>query len=341
MAATLRLGGFKILDEVTWISVFGPGIDQGFPARFCRMLAHQKINMPFLNCSRIDRGWAIDAVVAPPSLRLLRHSVNQKFPDLALRGIEGNVLSLFPHRENPEIVGRLLQTLGNEGVDTGPLSQSNAAVSVVLPRIVMGEITEALFYAFQFSKFRTPEDWRLSREGRESLYREVVASYQERQPKIYFLQWQDGQDILDLTVRREMLGTAGAFLNHLALQGLSFNFLVGAPFPRRPARLFFNLPLQQRKRFDKAVRDSPASLEIKRIPSMALFSMNGPHFGDRYGIAGRLLEALADAGLDLFSLSCSIASIMGALPADQIESAVGIIQDCFEVPATFHKPAPS
>ena len=65
--------------------------------------------------------------------------------------------------------------------------------------------------------------------------------------------------------------------------------------------------------------------------------MNGPHFGDRYGIISELLTSLDTAGIDLLGLSCTIASITGVVHIRQLESALQAIQTCFEVPVLTKK----
>jgi aspartokinase len=72
-------------------------------------------------------------------------------------------------------------------------------------------------------------------------------------------------------------------------------------------------------------------------PSTAVFSMNGPHFGDRYGIASELLSAFEENRIDLLSLSCTIASISGVVPSSQLEATISTIEKCFEVPAVIRK----
>ena len=65
--------------------------------------------------------------------------------------------------------------------------------------------------------------------------------------------------------------------------------------------------------------------------------MIGPHFGDRYGIASELLTALDCAHIDLLGLSCSIASIAGMVPAEQIHDTIQAVQGCFEVPSVWQR----
>ena len=65
--------------------------------------------------------------------------------------------------------------------------------------------------------------------------------------------------------------------------------------------------------------------------------MNGPHFGDRYGIAGELLGSLESRGIDLLGLSCTIASITGVVPATDLDPLLAALQDRFEIPAISRK----
>jgi hypothetical protein len=70
---------------------------------------------------------------------------------------------------------------------------------------------------------------------------------------------------------------------------------------------------------------------------MAVFSMNGPHFGDRYGIAKELPLAFMQENIDFPGLNCTIASIPGIVSSHHIESATHAIQTCFEVPSISKK----
>jgi hypothetical protein len=65
--------------------------------------------------------------------------------------------------------------------------------------------------------------------------------------------------------------------------------------------------------------------------------MNGPHFGDRYGIVSEILSNFNVKKIELLGLSCTIASITGVVPSSRTEAAIQAIQDCFEVPAVYKK----
>ena len=61
--------------------------------------------------------------------------------------------------------------------------------------------------------------------------------------------------------------------------------------------------------------------------------MNGPHFGDRYGIASELLTTFMNRDIELLGLACTIASVTGVVPSRQLQKTIEAIQQCFEVPS--------
>jgi len=85
------------------------------------------------------------------------------------------------------------------------------------------------------------------------------------------------------------------------------------------------------------IKEKAPDMDTTRISPVATFSMNGPHFGDRYGIASELLNAFEGNSVHLLGLNCTIASITGVVPAEQIDSTIQAIQTCFEVPSMMNK----
>jgi aspartokinase len=61
--------------------------------------------------------------------------------------------------------------------------------------------------------------------------------------------------------------------------------------------------------------------------------MNGPHFGDRYGIVSEVLTTLHGRQVAPLALSCTIASITGVVRRDQFEAALDALRQGFEVPS--------
>lgn len=97
------------------------------------------------------------------------------------------------------------------------------------------------------------------------------------------------------------------------------------------------LPRRQRQIFTPLIKKNIPEATVAEIGSAARFTMNGPHFGDRHGIAYKLFTALEQAGVDLLGLGCSIASITGVVASDSIEATTAAIRTCFEVPCVIDR----
>jgi aspartokinase len=339
MAPQTRLGGFKLLKEVVWISLLESDQNKGFPSEFCHLLAGEKINLLFLTCGNQNGAWGLDIVAESDNANKALKLIEKKFGSIKRDTARGAVLSLFPHKSDPEITAALLNVLGREGIEPDSLAHSNSAVSVVLREEVVDKAAKSLFEPFKFSAYRTPADWKLAQKGKEQLYKEVVASYQEKQPKVYALEWQDGQELLRVSLSRRDLGVMGNTLRAFSAKDRGFSFLVSNPTDeKKTTRLFFCLPGSGQQDSTNIIRELLSEAPMESVSPVAVFSMNGPHFGDRYGIASELLTAFDRARVDLLALSCSIHSINGVVPAHQGESTIEAIQACFEVPSVIRKP---
>jgi aspartokinase len=333
MPAPARLGGFKVLKDVVRISLIQSGKNDSLPAGFFHMLAQEKINLPFLTCGREDLGWGLSIVVESHNAQKASSLVEENFCKIDLPTAKWAILSIFPHRSNPEIMASLLHLLGREGVEPEALAHSTSAISAVLREEVVSKVTRALFGPFRFSAYRTPADWSLAQTGKERLYKEVVASYQEKKPKVYALEWQDGQDLLRASMETQDLGVMGTALKGLSQLKFSLTFLIMTPSQaKRETNLFFCIPKSDKGSYSDMIKGLSPGIITSRASPVALFSMNGPHFGDRYGIASELFFALKRAQVELLALSCSIASIAGVVPAEHVHSAIHAIQACFDVP---------
>ena len=58
-----KLGGFKVLKDVTLISLFSPKQSKGFPSRFFSFIADEKINLPYVTCVSDDHVWGLNIAV--------------------------------------------------------------------------------------------------------------------------------------------------------------------------------------------------------------------------------------------------------------------------------------
>jgi len=332
-----KLGGFKVLKDVTRIVVASPREADDFPLRVFRALADQKINLPYATCISDEHVWGItivvEAVDAVRTSAALEAAITKR-PTLHPKGA---ILSIFPHRKNPEITRALFETFGREGVALDAMASSPSAISVLLDEGILNRASSALFGPFTFSAYRTPADWKLAQKGKEQLYKEVVASYQEKRPKVYGLEYQDGQALLQVKLDRGHMGTLGALFKRFARPDLHLTFLTASPCKEGKEQISFCLPVSQDNACQQIVTDTASGSDPRCLEPVAAFSMNGPHFGDRYGIVSDLLVALSSGHVDLLGLTCTIASMTGVVPSTQLTAAIEAIRGRFDIPSVIER----
>jgi aspartokinase len=339
MAPAAKLGGFKVLQDAVWIRAVQTGSKEHFPAQLCRAVALEKVNLLFITCGCEGSTWCLDLVVPDHSAEKVSQLLENHFNETRFTTAPSAILSVFPHRTDPLITGELLEAFGREDVHPWAMAHSNAAVSAVLRRDLVHKATGALFGSFHFSAYRTPADWKLAQKGKETLYREVVASYQEKKPKVYGLEWRERQAFLNVKLASGDLGRMGTAFKTFGHLGLDLSFFVTSPSKEEgQTNLFFCLPESDKGPYDHMILSRVPGATARTVSPSAFFSMNGPHFGDRYGVISDFLTAFDLQGIQLLAMGCAVASITGVVPADQMETATCAIRTCFEVPSVTKRP---
>lgn len=338
MSSTVRLGGFKVLKGMAGFSLLLPEVPHNLPASFFRSIAGKRINLPFVTCTCADHAWGLDITVDPGNGLRTSLLIEETPGRLYDRASDNSILSVFPHKNNPDIIGRLIEIFGRKEIRPEAMAHSPSAISVVLKEEYMYKAEAALFEPFSFSAYRTPDDWKLAQEGKEELYKEVVASYQERRPKVYGLEHHDDQALLQIKCSDRDMVPIGRAFKELARQGLHFTFFATAPCRNEGKKLFsFCLSLSQRNRYSEVLRAYLSDSNTETVSPVTVLSMNGPHFGDRYGIASELLTSFEAYRIGFLCVSCTIASVTCVVPFSQFDPAVFAIRECFDVPAVVKK----
>ena len=298
----------------------------------------EKINLPYVTCVFDDHNWGLNIAVEARDEDKVLHLVKKIFEEKSVHYPDSTILSIFPHKKNPEITGSLFEAFGREGVNTNALASSPSAISIVLNENVLNKASSALFGPFSFSAYRTPADWKLAQQGKEQLYKEVVASFQEQRPKVYGLEYQDNQEFLLVKLNTRSIADFGTSFKEFARLGLNLTFLSTSPSEeKRKEKVAFCLPVTENCSYIQMINGIIPQADIQSRAPVSTFAMNGPHFGDRYGIISELLISLENRGVDLLGLSCTIASITGVVPSSHTASAIEAIKGCFDIPSVVER----
>lgn len=321
-----KLGGFALLEDLVWASLAHESNQCRFSTRLCSLLALERINLPFLNCRTTEHGCFVDLAIDRSRWNKADSLIRDNF-DICTLHLETRsvIASVFPHHRNPQTAMSLLRLLSRTGIELYAVAQSYSALSVLMSRESLPIFTETMFEHFRFRSYPTFMDWK-TRLTPVPVPREIVASYQEKRPKVYSLEWCEGVDLVRL--ESPMGPMALKIQEDMAAAGASLVFLSGGPGGTHALPVTMTLALKGAKPLCESRGE--ASCETH---SFAVFTMNGPHFGDRYGIAAELLGALDRHEVEVSNFSCSKASITGTVPGDQVVEAVKAIKGCFDVPS--------
>jgi aspartokinase len=334
MNDSAKLGGFKVLKDVVRISLFPPeGLDR-FPETLCRTLARNRINLPYLATVRDRDSWGVDLIVDESDEETADRLIQEAFGRIPATRSRSAVISIFPHKRNPEVSGKLLSAFADERVVPDGLASSPSAISVIVQEGSLQKASDALFEPFSFSAYRTPEDWKMAQKGKENLLKEVMASYQEKKPGVYGLEYGAGQELIQLRLEKTDIAPVGSSFKSLDCHGLRLAFLATSPTHEEGKQtLSFCLPSAEGATCKDTMGRLSRGGRIETISPVMTFSMNGPHFGDRYGIIGQLLTAFHEQEIGLLALACTVASITGVVPQEDTEHAIESIRRCFDVPS--------
>jgi len=339
-----RLGGFKILKGVDLFTMVVPKSRGFFPGKLCRRVAEEGINIPYLTCVHDDANWGLALMVDAGEAEGISELVRYQFAGIRVaERSKQTILSLFPHRQAPEIAGVLFGVLTRQKLTPGSFASSPSAISVALREDSLDGFTEALFGPFRFGPYRTPADWRLAQEGKEQLFKEVVASYHEKRPKVYCLEWHENQTLMRVKLKDGKLGALESLFDAWGRLNVTLTFLVLSPIRtagEETSEILFCLGTNSNTNLEEMVSDAIPDLVRLHSEPVAVFSMNGPHFGDRHGIASALLRSLEQSQAHFLGLTCSVASITGVLPVDRVGAATEAIERCFDVPTIIRKSCP-
>jgi hypothetical protein len=334
MLSAIKLGGFKVLKDVDFFSFIlhlNPGKN---PARFCRLLARKEINLSYLTCLKTEHAWSMNIVSDTGQAELIAGIINENSGEMRRLIPDCVILSVFPHSRNPKIAGTLFGSLCNRGLIPLGLGTSSSAISIALERGNLNHARDTLFETFSFSSYRTPEDWTLAQKGSEDLYKEVVANYREAWPKVYGVEYHNSQQFVKLVINRNNMEDIGLALKEFSALEQKITFSAKGPGSYAGQDILtFCLTLSDVFSARDLISRIIPGYEIDIFSPVTIFSMNGPHFGDRYGIASRFLTAFQSTEVDILGMSCTIASITCAVNSTQKDLALSTIQECFKVPS--------
>ncbi|MBW1693575.1 MAG: hypothetical protein JRJ41_05320 [Deltaproteobacteria bacterium] len=163
----------------------------------------------------------------------------------------------------------------------------------------------------------------------------TIAVYWEPKPKIYGFSEVKNLSLLNIKIKPEKMAQWGRWFLELADLDINFHLVLAKYSNHKELRLYVLL--------EKHWTDNVLSYIGKRIvlepekdftlnSPVELISFQGPHFGDRYGIADSAFKALDGQGISILIAVCSGAAVYIVLPEKKLDAARPFLAEAFKVP---------
>ena len=164
---------------------------------------------------------------------------------------------------------------------------------------------------------------------------ETIAVYWEPKPKTYGFKEVPDLSLINVEIGTGEMGQWGLWLMELADLDIGFHLILAKYSTQQKLRLYI---LLEKFWADSVLShiDKRIDLESKKyfhlISPVELISFQGPHFGDRYGIAYSAFKALDDQGVPILIAACSGATVYIVLPERKLQYARPLLLEAFEIP---------
>jgi aspartokinase len=164
---------------------------------------------------------------------------------------------------------------------------------------------------------------------------ETIAVYWEDTIKTYGIRPEKDLCLLQADISLSSLPGIGEQLMDLGRRGAPVRLIMAQPHPSEALRLFavFAGGWQDRLAdFFSETAFASFCNNLRIVSPVAMLNFQGPHFGDRYGIAAAANDALAKEKISYIAMGCSAASVYVVLPADSAEKARKALATVFKTP---------
>jgi aspartokinase len=164
---------------------------------------------------------------------------------------------------------------------------------------------------------------------------ETIAVYWEPKPKTYGFKEVSDLSLLNIEIRPGKMPQWGLCLMELADLDIGFHLILAKYSTHGELRLYILLEKLWADRVLSYIGkriDPESEKNIHLTSPVELISFQGPHFGDRYGIADTAFKALDGPGVPVLITVCSGAAVYIVLPEKKLKDARPLLLEAFLVP---------
>ena len=164
---------------------------------------------------------------------------------------------------------------------------------------------------------------------------ETIAVYWEPKVRTYGFQVQENLRVWLLDIRADRLGDWGERLAGIGDAELSYRWLMAQPGEAGRTTLWLicdDAGAERVARFIEAQTPADGDFGAELHAPVDVVFFQGPHYGDRYGIADFTCKALQAQQIPLLAMICCVNSVNLVLPAQWGAKAKALLSEEFIIP---------
>ena len=330
---SIEMNGIKLSDPHFQVSQSFSDDAGVRPVHLYRLLAADRINIAFLNLDYMGSRKRIACCVEPEKATPIR-GYSEAVNGIECRNDTGMV-SVYPHKFSLKTIGFLLSFLGRNNYRFHHLASSMAMVTVIMDSGGRRRMAEALAGSIGLPPSHGPlqaaRDYdRISVSLRKDP--ETVATYVESRIKTYGIRTRSGLVLCRIDMDADQLDAWGERIQ--AMDALDLRFCFISAVARPDGRMRMNLVVDSDRNTGMADRIaavlSGGGVEIR--DRIAWIGFQGPHFGDRYGIADQTFSTLEAHSVPVLVAGCVGAAVSIILPEEMLPAAEAALSETIDTP---------
>lgn len=164
---------------------------------------------------------------------------------------------------------------------------------------------------------------------------ETIAVYFEPKVRTYGFNLKEKLLLCELTIGSESLGAWGRELQSLAESSTNFHLVWSCPGKMGEIKFFLLCDDEYGHEISSFINRWKILEIVEHVKCESLVELiyfQGPHFGDRHGIADFTLSALSKQKIPLKAMACSGAAVYLVFPHSQGVKAKAVLSDAFDIP---------
>ena len=166
---------------------------------------------------------------------------------------------------------------------------------------------------------------------------ETVAVYCESKLKTYGFKIVYDLSLLWWTIDEDQIAACGLRFQQLGEKGFCFRMVAAGQLENGGLKINLLLDREMKKAVMDHFRvvpvlDPESSEPVRSISPVEMIFFHGPHYGDRYGIADLVFNALEREAVPVILAACSASSIYLVLPHQKARRAYNVLSESIEIP---------